>query len=209
VRIILVRHGQTAYNLERRYQGHTDIKLTDLGREQAVRVAERLSREPVTAVYSSDLSRAGETARIIAEYHGLPVETDRRLRESAFGDWEGLSVDEIREQYPELFASYRLDSVKHRAPRGERLESVLDRVACAAEHIVMEHPNGTVVLVGHGGTINAFICHALGASLYTFRKIRLDNCGLTIFSRQPDGKWFLEVLNEACHLKEAGHGSLS
>ena len=206
MRIIIVRHGETVYNLEKRYQGHTDVELTDLGREQAVRTAERLSHEPVAAVYSSDLIRASETARIIARPHHLRVQTDVRLRECAFGDWEGLNVDEIRERYPEEWGDYRQDSVRHRAPRGERLESVLDRVRCAAEHIEERHPHDTVVLVGHGGALTAFCCYALGASLYTFRKLRLENCGITIFSRDPSRPWFLEVLNDTCHLDGMANG---
>ncbi|MDH7481591.1 MAG: alpha-ribazole phosphatase [Armatimonadota bacterium] len=201
MRIILVRHGETIYNLERRYQGHTDAELTELGKKQALRTAERLSREDITAIYSSDLIRASETARIIAKYHNLPVQTDMRLRECAFGDWEGLTVDEIKERYPELYANYQRDSVQHRAPNGERLESLLERVSSVVNRIVKKHLNETVVLVGHGGTIHAFICYALDAPLYAFRKIRLDNCGITIFSRLPNGKWFLEVLNETCHLE--------
>ncbi|MCL6518284.1 MAG: alpha-ribazole phosphatase [Armatimonadetes bacterium] len=201
MRIILVRHGETIYNLERRYQGHTDAELTELGKKQALRTAERLSREDIAAIYSSDLIRASETASTIAKCHNLPVQTDMRLRECAFGDWEGLTVDEIKERYPELYANYQRDSVQHRAPNGERLESLLERVSSVVNRIVKKHPNETVVLVGHGGTIHAFICYALDAPLYAFRKIRLDNCGITIFSRLPNGKWFLEVLNETCHLE--------
>ncbi|MDI6827559.1 MAG: alpha-ribazole phosphatase [Armatimonadota bacterium] len=202
MRIILVRHGETIYNLERRYQGHTDVELTELGRKQALRTAERLSKEHISAIYSSDLIRANETAKLIAKFHNLSVQTDKRLRECAFGDWEGLTVDEIRERYPELYANYQRDSVQHRAPNGERLESLLERVSQVADWIAEKHRDENVVLVGHGGTIHAFICYALNAPLYAFRKIRLDNCGITIFSRLPNGKWFLEVLNETCHLED-------
>jgi len=201
VRLIFVRHGQTIYNVELRYQGHTDSELSELGRQQAIKVAERLRDEDVAAVYSSDLRRAGETAEIIARFHGLPVEADDLLRECAFGDWEGLTVAEIRDAYPELYQSYLEDSVKHRAPNGERLESLVQRVGEAVDRIVGRHPDDIVVIVGHGGTIHAFICHALGASLYSFRKIRLDNCSVTVFSLDADGRWLLEALNDTCHLE--------
>jgi len=200
VRIVFVRHGQTVFNTESRYQGHTDAVLSELGRLQADRVAGRLKNENTAAVYASDLGRAMETAEAIAAFHNLPVQTDDRLRECAFGDWEGLSVDEIAERYPELFADYRRDSIKHRAPKGERLEELQERVVQAVNSIAEKHPEETVVAVVHAGPIRAFLCHALGAPLEAFRNLRLDNCGITTFSLNAEGRWFLEAYNDTCHL---------
>lgn len=202
MRIIFVRHGETVFNIESRYQGHLDAELSDLGRLQSQRVAERLSDEPIAAVYSSDLSRAGEAAQAIADLHSLKVEVDESLRECAFGEWEGLSVEEIKHQYPELYRSYLKDSVTYRAPGGERLESLQERVVRMVRCIEERHPDDTVVIVTHGGPIRAFFCHALGASLQTFRKVNLANCSITTFSRDPDGPWFLETLNDSCHLAD-------
>ncbi|MHB1000543.1 MAG: histidine phosphatase family protein [Armatimonadota bacterium] len=200
MRVILVRHGQTVSNIENRYQGHADTSLSDFGRFQVAKLGERLKREKIDAVYSSDLSRARETAEVIAGYHDLPVITDIRLRECCFGDWEGLTVSEIQERYPDLFSSYHMDSIKHRAPGGERLEELQSRVAESVEEIASCHPNGTVVVAVHGGPIRAFICHALNLELTSFRKMNLDNCGITTFSHDKNGKWFLEVMNDTCHL---------
>lgn len=202
MRIVFVRHGETEYNAESRYQGHTDTNLSKLGRQQAAAVASRLSGENVAAVYTSDLSRASETARVIAAFHDLPVQSDESLRECAFGEWEGLTVKEIAERYAELFRNYIRDSVTHRAPGGERLEQLQDRVVCAVSRIAERHRDDTVVIVTHGGPVRAFFCYALGATLETFRKIKLDNCALTTFSLGSDGRWFLEVLNDTCHLEE-------
>lgn len=200
MRLIFVRHGQTDFNNESRYQGHTDAGLSELGRRQAAAVAERLKDEKITAVYSSNLSRASDTAEAIAAFHNLPIQTDDRLRECSFGDWEGLTVTEISETYTELYENYRRDSITHRAPNGERLEDLQKRVVAAVNDIVEKHPDDTIVIAVHGGPIRAFFCHALGADLKTFRKIRLDNCGITTLSKGSDGKWFLEIMNDTCHL---------
>lgn len=200
MRIVFVRHGQTVFNTESRYQGHTDSGLSELGKRQAAAAAERLKGERIAAVYSSDLSRASDTAEAIAAFHDLSVRTDERLRECAFGDWEGLTVTEIADRYPDLYENYRRDSVTFRAPNGERLEELQERVVCAVNDIVQRHPDDTVVVAVHGGPIRAFLCHALGAELAAFRRIALANCGMTTLSLGSDGRWFLEVLNDTCHL---------
>ena len=200
MRIIFVRHGQTVYNSESRYQGHSDTELSDLGRRQAGCAAERLKGEKITAIYTSDLKRAKDTAKAIAVFHNVPVQSDPRLRECCFGDWEGLTVSEITERYTEHYQNYRNDSVTNRAPNGERLESLQERVVSAIDEIVERHPDETVAVVVHGGPIRAFICHALGTDLRTFRKMSLENCSITTFSLEPNGRWFLESLNDACHL---------
>jgi broad specificity phosphatase PhoE len=200
VRIILIRHGQTTWNLESRYQGHSDSMLSGLGRMQAKRLAERLKDERVDAVYSSDLRRASETAEAIADAHKLPVHTDPRLREVAFGIWEGLTVAEIKAAYPEFFARYRVAPVVNRPEGAEQLESMQERAVAAVEEIAQRHPGGTAVVVAHGGPIRAFFCHAFDADLSTFRKIGLDNGSITTFRLLDDGRWLLEVLNDTSHL---------
>ncbi|HEY3298080.1 MAG TPA: histidine phosphatase family protein [Armatimonadota bacterium] len=210
MRIIFVRHGQTVYNNESRYQGQADTVLSDLGRRQAALVAERLKYEDISAVYASDLCRAVETAEAAAAYHNMKVVCDIDLREVGFGEWEGLTVGEIKERYPEIYANYQRDSLKNRAPGGERLEELQVRSVRAVEAIAARHPKETVLIVAHGGPIKAFICHALETGLETFRRLALDNGGITVFSMQPDGRWFLEVLNDSCHVRSgnpavAGH----
>lgn len=187
--------------MESRYQGHTDAKLSELGLRQANAVARRLCNEKIDAIFASDLSRAVDTAHAIAVIHHLPILIDPRLRECKFGDWEGLTVTEIVERYSDLYANYRQDSVRFRAPNGERLEQMQERTIRVIEEISSKHPDGNVVIVTHGGPIKAFLCHALGTSLYTFRSIRLDNCGITIFSKGQSNRWLLEVMNDTCHLK--------
>lgn len=201
MRIILVRHGHTTWNGENRYQGHKNSDLSELGRLQAASVADRLADEKIDAIYSSDLQRAVDTAEAIAGYHGLPVHTDCRLREAAFGEWEGLTVSEIKERYPDLYERYRADSISNRAPGGETLDQLQTRVVSAVEEIVSMHPVGTVVAVVHGGPIRAFFCHAMHTDFRSFRKMSLHNCGITVFACESDGRWVLTLLNDTCHLR--------
>lgn len=204
MRIIFVRHGQTVFNNEARYQGHLDTALSDLGRSQAQCAADRLKGENISSIYASDLSRAVETAEAISAYYSIEVVPDTDLRECSFGEWEGLTVPEIREQYDEIYENYRQDSIRYRAPGGERLEQLQERVVRAIDKIAAKHPEETVAVVTHGGPIRAFFCHALGAGLQTFRKMHLDNAGITIFSKESNGRWFLESLNDACHIQGLG-----
>lgn len=201
MRIVFVRHGQTTWNAESRYQGHADSPLSQLGILQAERASERLAGEKISAIYASDLSRAMDTARIIAAPHGLTPIPDCRLREVCFGDWEGLTVGEIRLKYEILFSSYRKDSVTNRAPNGEKLETLQERVVATVEEIAFRHPDETVLIATHGGPIRAFICHALDADLLSFRRIGLDNAGITSFRLEKSGRWMLESMNDSCHLQ--------
>jgi broad specificity phosphatase PhoE len=110
-------------------------------------------------------------------------------------------VGEIRLRYEILFASYRKDSITNRAPNGEKLEALQERVVQAVEEIAFHHPDETVVVATHGGPIRAFICHALDADLLSFRRIGLDNAGITCFRLEKSGSWMLERMNDSCHLQ--------
>ena len=147
-----MRHGETDWNLDRRLQGHSDRPLNDTGRKQARSLAEELADEPLDAVYSSDLARADETARIVAEVHGLQVTTLSELRERHFGTWEGLSDAEIGERFPEEIASGTLGD-------GETREEMDQRVLAALRKISGEHPGGTVLVVSHGGPLRSILRH--------------------------------------------------
>jgi broad specificity phosphatase PhoE len=147
--IVLARHGETDWNVERRVQGHTDRPLTDDGREQAVALANQLEGERLDAVYASDLSRAVETARPAAERRGLQVVTMPELREKRFGTWEGLTDDEVLERYPDARRGHWGD--------GETTEDVAARVVDALRRIADRHPDGRVLVVTHGGPLRAVL----------------------------------------------------
>jgi broad specificity phosphatase PhoE len=149
--ILLVRHGETDWNLERRVQGHSDRPLNETGRAQARALAEQLAGEPVEAVYSSDLVRALDTARPLAEALGLPVHTLPGLREKHFGTWEGLTDTEIRERFPHADGGPWGDA--------ETTEDVAARVLAALHDVATRHRGAQVVVVTHGGPVRAVLRH--------------------------------------------------
>jgi broad specificity phosphatase PhoE len=149
--ILLVRHGETDWNAQRRVQGHSDTPLNETGREQARALAGELAEERIDAVYSSDLVRAHETARIVAESHGLAVIAIPDLRERHFGTWEGLSDEEILERFPEAADGTWGD--------GESRHEMARRVFDALQRIADTHPDGRVVVVSHGGPLRAVLTH--------------------------------------------------
>jgi alpha-ribazole phosphatase len=179
-RLLLVRHGETIWNHTSRYQGHTDIELSETGREQARSLAKRLKTEKVKAVYSSDLKRAFETASILASPHNLPVKATKELREINFGDWEGLTYQEIMEEYRELASEWYQHPGKIRIPGGETFTDVKERAYNTILELARQNDPGTIIVVAHGGTIRAIICGLLDIDLNHAFQIRQDNTALNI-----------------------------
>jgi len=149
--ILFVRHGETDWNVEHRVQGHSDRPLNATGEQQARTLAEDLRSERIDAVYASDLSRASETARIVAEERGLEVVVLPALREKNFGTWEGLLDSEIFERFPHAREGPWGD--------GEGTEEVAERVVTALHEIADRHPGGRVLVVSHGGPLRAVLRH--------------------------------------------------
>ncbi len=149
--ILLVRHGETDWNRERRVQGHTDRRLNETGLAQALALADELAGERIDAVYASDLARALETARAVAQPLGLPVEVVPELRERDFGTWEGLTDDEILARFPHARAQPWGDAETH--------EELAERVLDALRGIARRHEGGTIVVVSHGGPMRAVLQH--------------------------------------------------
>ena len=168
-RVFLVRHGATDWNKEKRAQGHADIDLNYDGHKQAAAVATELAHEHLVAVYSSDLKRARDTAVAIASAHGLEVQIDPDLREIDQGDWEGLTTDEIRTKWPDLWGPNRHYNAR---PGGESPQQVKSRSLRALRRAVEAHPEGAIVVVSHGGTIRWLSAEALGFDDYRSRRIR-------------------------------------
>ncbi len=159
--ILLARHGETDWNSERRWQGHADQPLNDAGREQARELAATLTGRGIDVVYSSDLVRAHETALIVAEQLGLPVEADAGLREVDVGDWAGRLVSEIEAADPEAFQLWRQGRKGWNG--GESYEEMGERVVDSVLRLAARHPGQTVLIVTHGGSIRA--CRATAAGL--------------------------------------------
>ena len=184
--LLLLRHGETDWNRDGRWQGHSDTQLNEEGRQQARRVAAQLA--DIDVIYASDLARARETADIIAAELGLDVRIDARLRERSFGAWEGLTAPEIEEQFAEDLASWRLGdgAGPHDA---EPFDVFAARIHDFVDEVVGRHPDKTVLVVGHGGSIR--VIHALASGLDYVRDHRLipgvANCAVARYAAR-DGK---------------------
>jgi len=172
--LLLARHGETDGNREQRWQGHADPPLNDAGREQARALAAELAGEPIAAIYSSDLKRAHETARIVAEQNGAEVIVDPDLREIDVGSWSGMTMEEIEHRFPDDFRRWR-DEGTSRDRGGETSEELATRVVAAARRIAAAHPTGQVLVVSHGGALRSLALHA---SAIEEADRRLQNCGL-------------------------------
>jgi 2,3-bisphosphoglycerate-dependent phosphoglycerate mutase len=177
--MILVRHGETDWNRDGRWQGQADAPLNERGREQARRLRDQLAGEPVAAIYASDLSRARETAEIIAASIGRPVEVDRRLREVHVGGWSGLTTAEIESLFPDDVTRWYEGDASHAFDGGETYAAMGGRVVTALEEIAARHPSEQVLVVLHGGPIRALLAHAAGITYeeQRHRREHLDNCG--------------------------------
>jgi broad specificity phosphatase PhoE len=156
---MLARHGETEWNRVGRWQGHADPPLNATGRRQAEALAEQLDGDGIAAVYSSDLQRASDTARIVAARLGLDVREEPALREIDVGSWSGLTREEVRERYPAGFARWLAGEIGH---DGETREELTTRVVRAVEAIAAAHPGEHVLVVTHGGAIRAIRRHAAG-----------------------------------------------
>jgi alpha-ribazole phosphatase len=161
----LVRHGQTDWNLQGRYQGHTDLPLNAQGLRQADDLAARLRGAEFTAIYSSDLQRAYATAQAIAGDRRQPVTVDPRLREANLGVWEGMVVADIMHEYPDAWAWRQRDPVHARPPGGESLLELAARVAAAVDDLAERHAGGPLLVVAHGLALATLVCRAHGHDL--------------------------------------------
>jgi len=180
-RVVLWRHGRTAWNVAGRVQGQTDVPLDDLGRRQAVTAAAELARLAPDRIVASDLQRAADTARELSLLTGLEVGSDPRLRELNFGIREGLTWPESWERHPEHMRAW-VESDSYRMPGGETYEEVGDRFAASlAEHIQGIGPHGTLVLVAHGALLRVGACAVLGLERRSWRMLGgLDNCAWSV-----------------------------
>jgi len=168
-RILLARHGETEWNRVGRWQGHADQPLNETGRRQAAELAARLAGDGITAVYSSDLARARETADAVASRLRLDVVEDEGLREIDVGSWSGLTRAEVEQRFPEGYARWLAGEIGH---DGETREQLTARVVSAVERIAAEHPAETILVVTHGGAIRAIRRHAAGDPGES-----IENCG--------------------------------
>jgi probable phosphoglycerate mutase len=187
-RIIAVRHGETAWNVDARIQGQLDIGLNDTGRWQARRVGEALAAEEITAVYSSDLGRAHQTAQSISEVKGVPVIADEGLRERSFGIFEGKTFDEIHENWPDHAHNWRKRIPEWQPPDGgESLLELRERVTRTMRELAARHPGEQIVIVAHGGVLDALYRIATGQEVNSPRTWELPNGAINRLLWTPEG----------------------
>ena len=197
--LLLGRHAQTLSNVSGRYMGWIDEDLSDDGVRQAQRLSARLSRRPITAVYSSPLKRTLSTAEMIAQRHGLPVQTISELGEIRMGQWEGLFASEIQTRFAELWTAWRTDPSTIQMPGGESLAQVKLRATKALEDILQDNRGCQVVAVTHDVVARIIVAHCLNVSTSIYRRLEVANASLTSIELL-NGTYRLRCLNDTAHL---------
>lgn len=203
LRIYLVRHGQTAWNQVGRIQGHSDTPLDAVGQRQAQQAAQWLATrvQKPAAIYSSDLQRAFHTAQAIAAAIDAPLHAEPALRERYWGLWEGLTGEEVQQRFPEHHFTYLYDPMMGTPPEAEPMSAFWERVRQFGRRLIEQHAAGELVIVGHGGSLRILLCEALAGDIHTYRRIRLDNTGVSVVERAGE-RLYVSLLNYTDHLKD-------
>ena len=202
-RVLLIRHGQSQGNAERRFGGHSPTPLSELGHRQAEATARALSDRGVIAIYSSDLLRAVQTAEPLARATGLEITKTSALRERSVGLMEGLTFEEAAAAHPEEYASLLRRDFEHVLAGGESYRQLLDRAAAHLDRAIEEHRGGTLALFSHTGTICILALHLMGALDAPHLKpvwLSTNNCGVARFSVEHGGLIRIRALNDTRHL---------
>jgi broad specificity phosphatase PhoE len=202
-KLLIARHGETDWNSQGRIQGHSDIKLSEQGVQQARFLGERLRSVAVDAAYCSDLLRASETAEISLEGRDLPLHRTPLLREYHKGAFEGLTNQQIQERYPAQYPTYLTKDLDFAPEGGESTRAVSVRASGIITEIKNRHIDDTVLVVGHGGSLRAAMVSLLGLPLEANWRFFFANCALTIVETYPDNA-VLRLFNDSSHLNGLG-----
>ncbi len=209
-RLVLIRHGQTAWNArpstlgathagEERFRGHTDLPLDSTGQAQAIALADRLEHEPIAALYASPLLRTQQTLAPLAERLGMPVHPERGLLDISYGRFQGLTHSEVAAADPQPYALWRTAPSHVRFPHGECLADVQARILALLKELPRRHPQGTITLAGHQIVNKVAACTLLGLDLDQIWRIQQDPASINVF-QQFGGVWHTLRLNDTCHL---------
>ncbi len=200
-RLIIIRHGETEWNLEGRIQGHLDSPLTETGRAQAEAIAERVQTVEVNALYSSDLGRAYTTAQFVSHKTGQVILTDKRLRELYLGKFEGLTEEEVEKRFPEEYVYLKKADPGYIYPGGESKEQFSLRVISCLEELMVKHEGEQIVVITHGGALSRLIRYTLGMPVVGSNEYKICNAALNVFSYE-NKHWQLEIWGDLSHLTE-------
>lgn len=203
IKAFLVRHGRTIWNKEQIFRGTKDVPLDEVGKREAQMVGEWLKGEEISAVYSSPLSRAKETAEAIARFHNVEVQVLGGLNDLHFGEWEGMHLKEVKERYPDLYQRWQQEPHRVVFPGGEGLAEVRSRAMEAIEDVIARHSEGAVALVSHRVVLKVLICALLGLENSRFWHIGQDTAAINCFDYRG-GRWIVSLLNDVCHMKGLG-----
>jgi probable phosphoglycerate mutase len=201
--LVVVRHGETVWNLDGRQQGHLDSPLTELGVRQAEALASALRSAHCRALYSSDLGRAAQTAAIVGRALGLQVVTDERLRERHLGILQGRTMADFEREHPDHYALLRGSDPDYAIPGGESARQRHERCVACAEEVARRHTGQSIVLVTHGGPLGSLMRHALGLPLAGPRRFSLLNASINTFAFKG-GEWRLVNWGDTHHLRGLG-----
>ncbi len=198
---ILVRHGQTEWNRVERFRGRVDVPLNDVGLAQAEATGRRVAAQwQPTAIYSSPLGRAVATAQAIARHTALTVQTHPGLADIDYGQWHGLTPDEVTARWPDIHEAWRHRPDAARIPGGETLADLRVRGLGAVNELAARHDGGTVVLVGHTVINRVILLAVLGLGNDRFWRLRQDTCAINVFEAAA-GDFTVVSLNDTCHLR--------
>ncbi len=197
--IILIRHGETEWNSQKRMQGHSNSDLSSVGQAQIQALGQWMKNVPFDLIYSSDSPRAKQTAESITQFSGHDLQFDQRLREKNLGVFEGLTSEEARERHPEVFHLFKTAGSKYVIDEGESTQQLQDRALEIVNEIRIKHPEERVLLVTHGGFIRVVMKHSLGLSLETPTRFLIRNTG--VFRLEWEDKWLVSQMGGVSHLE--------
>ena len=202
-KLYLIRHGETQWNREKKYQGWSDIPLSEEGKRQALRLAERFQHIPVDCIYASPLQRAYDTALPLARQKGLTVQRHECFKEINFGEWEGHTSVQLKEKFGAPFERFIQEPYLHPFPGEGSFQAVSQRIRQGLVQVwnqSQQKGEKTVVIVSHGGIIRLAVFLLLGIGMELYMKTWIDNTGITLFTFEQD-EVMLRTLNDASHLE--------
>ena len=198
--IILIRHGETEWNSQKRMQGHSNSNLSEVGRGQIQELGELMKNVSFDHIYSSDSLRARQTAEAITQYSGHTLQFDQRIREKNLGVFEGLTSTEAKERHPEVYRLFKTAGPNYVIDEGESTQQLLERALEFIEEIRLRHPQERVVMVTHGGVVRVLMKHALGLSIDAPTRFIIKNTG--IFGLIWNENWLVTQMGGVSHLEK-------
>ena len=198
--IILIRHGETEWNSQKRMQGHSNSDLSEVGRGQIQALGELMKNVSFDHIYSSDSLRTRQTAEAITQYSGHTLQFDQRIREKNLGVFEGLTSTEAKERHPEIYRLFKTAGANYVIDEGESTQQLLERALEFIEEIRLRHPQERVVMVTHGGVVRVLMKHALGLSIDAPTRFIIKNTG--IFGLIWNENWLVTRMGGVSHLEK-------